>query len=263
MSTPGARLGRLAMDLKISILFCTRVPLPHLMPVGGDDVVRASWAHPIAGILVAIAGALAYWLAFRCALPAAIAAALALAATLLVTGCLHEDGLADTADGFGGGKNRERKLEIMRDSRIGTYGVCALAISLLLRWSALAAIAQPTAVAMALVAAHAAARAPLPLFMRLVPPARSDGLAADAGAPPLASAVAAGAIGVVVLGVALGPAAAIVALLLLVLAGLLMGWLSMRQIGGQTGDVIGALEQINETLVLLTAVALLNGRSLQ
>jgi adenosylcobinamide-GDP ribazoletransferase len=260
MSTPRAWLNRLATDLKISILFCTRVPLPHSTPVGGDDVARASWAHPIAGILVAIAGTLAYWLAYRCALPATAAAALALAIMLLATGCLHEDGLADTADGFGGGNSRERKLEIMRDSRIGTYGVCALAISLLLRWSALAAIAQPAAVALALVAAHAAARAPLPLFMRLVPPARSDGLAAGAGAPPLASAVAAGAIGVVVLGVALGPAAAVVTLLL-VLAGLFMGWLSMRQIGGQTGDVIGALEQINETLILLTAVALLNGRS--
>jgi adenosylcobinamide-GDP ribazoletransferase len=261
MSTPGARLGRLATDLKISILFCTRVPLSHSKPIGGDDVARASWAYPIAGLLVAGAGALAYWIAFRCALPATAAAALALAATLLATGCLHEDGLADTADGFGGGKTRERKLEIMRDSRIGTYGVCALAMSLILRWSALAAIAQPTAVALALVAAHAAARAPLPAFMQLVPPARSNGLAAGAGAPPLANAVAAGAIGVVVLGVALGLASAVVALLLLTLAGIFMGWLSLRQIGGQTGDVIGALEQINETLVLLTAAALLNSRS--
>src|SRR6476646_7479837 len=101
MSTPGARLGRLATDLKISILFCTRVPLPHSMPIGGDDVARASWAYPIAGLLVASAGALAYWLAFRCALPTTAAAALAIAATLLATGCLHEDGLADTADGFG------------------------------------------------------------------------------------------------------------------------------------------------------------------
>jgi adenosylcobinamide-GDP ribazoletransferase len=231
------------------------------MPIGGDDVARASWAYPIAGLLVASAGALAYWLAFRCALPATAAAALAIAATLLATGCLHEDGLADTADGFGGGNSRERKLEIMRDSRIGTYGVCALAMSLILRWSALAAIAQPATVALALVAAHAAARALLPAFMLLVPPARSDGLAAGAGAPPPVSAAAAGAIGVVVLGVALGPAAAVGALVLLVLASALMGWLSVRQVGGQTGDVIGALEQINETLILLTAAVLLNARS--
>ena len=64
---------------------------------------------------------------------------------MLATGCLHEDGLSDVADGFGGGKTRERKLEIMRDSRIGAYGACALVLSVLLRWSALADLADPRA----------------------------------------------------------------------------------------------------------------------
>ena len=114
-------------------------------------------------------------------LPPLPAAALAVAATVAVTGALHEDGLADVADGFGGGATRERKLEIMRDSRIGTYGVCALILSFILRISALTNLGDPALVTAVLVAAHAAARAPIPAFMRLVPAARTDGLSADAG----------------------------------------------------------------------------------
>ncbi len=91
-------------------------------------------------LVVGLIGAVVYVLAHRAGLPAWPAAALSVAATLFATGCLHEDGLADTADGFGGGKTREQKLDIMRDSRIGTYGVCALALSLLIRVSALASL---------------------------------------------------------------------------------------------------------------------------
>jgi adenosylcobinamide-GDP ribazoletransferase len=257
MNTPGAWLYRIASDVRISIVFCSRLPLAHPVPISGEDVARASWALPIAGMLVGGAGALVYWIAFRSGLPSAVAAALALAATLIATGCLHEDGLADTADGFGGGKSVAHKLEIMRDSRIGTYGACALVLSLMLRWSALAAIAHPLPVTAALVAAHASARAPLPIFMRLVAPARTDGLSAQAGRPPWTSAAAAGLLGIVVLILGLGPIAAIVGLFLLSCAGVLLGWLSMRQIGGQTGDVIGAVEQVNEILILLLGAAVL------
>jgi adenosylcobinamide-GDP ribazoletransferase len=261
MTMPGARLHGLASDLKISILFCTRLPLVHSDPIEGRDLARASWAMPIAGALVGALAALVYWIAHRAGLPSLPAAALAVAATLAATGCLHEDGLADTTDGFGGGKDREHKLEIMRDSRIGTYGTCALTISLILRWGALASIADPLPVTMALVAAHASARATLPTFMRLVPQARSDGLSAFAGKPPRESTTAAGLLGLVALGFGLGPTAAIIGLLLLSSAGVFMAWLSVKQVGGQTGDVLGALEQINEILILLTAATLLKAGS--
>ena len=95
-----------------------------------------------------------YAVAHKIGSPPWVAAALAVAATLAVTGCLHEDGLADTADGFGGGDTRERKLDIMRDSRIGTYGVCALTLSILLRVSAIASLGNPIVVLWALIAAH-------------------------------------------------------------------------------------------------------------
>jgi adenosylcobinamide-GDP ribazoletransferase len=254
MTTPGP-WHRLATDLAVSLMFCTRLPLVCAMPVAGGDIARASWAMPVAGALVGALGALVFWIAVRLGLPPLVAAALALAAGLLVTGCLHEDGLADTADSFGG-EDRERKLAIMHDSRLGTYGACALMMSLLLRWSALASIADAGAVALALVAAHAAARAPLPAFMALVPPARSGGLAAAAGTPPHQAVAVAGLLGMLALAVCLGPMAALVALVLLAAVGVLMARVSVAAIGGHAGDVLGALEQVNEILVLLVAAAL-------
>ena len=255
--TPPAWLCRLAADLAISVAFCTRLALAQSAPIEGRDVARASWAMPVAGALVGGVAALVYWAGYRLGLPPWPAAALALAAAVATTGALHEDGLADTADGFGGGKDREHKLAIMRDSRLGTYGACALAASFMLRWSALASLADPLPVAIALVTAHAAARAALPAFMRFVPPARSDGLSAAAGRPPGASAVAAALLGVIALLLGFGAIGGIVCLLLLTLAGVGTAWLSMREIGGQTGDVAGALEQAGEILVLLAATVLL------
>src|SRR5271167_906470 len=159
MTTNGAWLSARGEELKVSALFLTRLPFAPATPVDGAATARAAWAFPVAGILIGLIGAAIYALAHKLGLPAWPSAALSVAATLAATGCLHEDGLADTADGFGGGKTRERKLEIMRDSRIGTYGVCALVLSLLLRVSALASLADPGAVAWALIGAHGAGRA--------------------------------------------------------------------------------------------------------
>jgi adenosylcobinamide-GDP ribazoletransferase len=248
-------LRSIAADLKAGLVFSTRFPIASARPLDGTDIARASWALPVIGLLVGLAGALAYGIAWWLALPPLVAAALAVAATLLATGALHEDGLADTFDGLGGGFSRERKLDIMRDSRIGTYGACALAISLLLRAGALASLGGPSAAALALIASHAAARGLLPAFLRLVPPARSDGLAAGAGRPPASSVVLAAVFGAAALGLGLGPRRGIIAGMLLIIAFILMRRLCLKQIGGQTGDVAGALEQVGEIVVLLTAAA--------
>jgi adenosylcobinamide-GDP ribazoletransferase len=252
---PDAWLRGIAANLKIGLLFSTRIPLSHATPIGGADIARASWGLPVIGVLIGLLGATAYWIAFHFNLPPLPAAALAVTATLATTGCLHEDGLADTFDGFGGGHGRERKLEIMRDSRIGTYGACALALSLLLRVGAVASLAGPGPGALGLIAAHAGARATMPLFLRLVPPARPEGLSADAGRPSRANVLVAALLGLVVLLWSLGAGRTVVALLLLAVAFGFMRWLCLRQIGGQTGDVAGALEQISEIVVLLTAAA--------
>ena len=245
---------QLATDVAAALLFSTRLPLPRAAAITGTDIARAGWALPIAGAVVGLMAAVVYWLARGTGLPPLVAAALTVAAILLATGCLHEDGLADVADSFGGG-TRERKLEIMRDSRIGTYGVCVLVVSLLLRTAALATIANPALAALVLVATHMAARSHMALFMRLVPPARADGLSVGVGAPPRASVIAALIIGVVVLGIGLGPTAGVFAIVLLAAEFAFLRWLCMRQIGGQTGDVLGALEQTGEMTILLVAAA--------
>ena len=249
-------LERIVADIRIAISLSTILPVGLAARIDDGEVARASWALPVAGLVVGLAGAIAYWVARKMGLPSDPAAALALAATVLVSGALHEDGLADTADGLGGGESREQKLEIMRDSRIGTYGACALILSMIARWSALATIAEPAEVAMALLVTHAAARAALPAFMWLIPPARPDGLSAGAGQPPSQSAIIAVGLGILCLVIGFGPGKAIMGLILLSIAALIGGFIATRQIGGQTGDILGALEQVGEIVVLLMAAAL-------
>jgi adenosylcobinamide-GDP ribazoletransferase len=246
-------MDRPIIDLAVSVAFCTRLPLAQVGQVAQGNIARASWAMPVAGALVGTVAALAYAVAVRLGLPPSVAAALAIAAGMLLTGAMHEDGLADTADAMGG-SDRVRKLEIMHDSRLGTFGACALVLSILLRWAALASVARPGAVALALIAAHTAARATLPAMMVAVPPARSDGLAASFGAPPREVAAVAEIIGVLALVLCLGFGRGLLAAVLLGAAAVATARLSMKAIGGQTGDVLGALEQICEVLVLLVAV---------
>jgi adenosylcobinamide-GDP ribazoletransferase len=247
------RWPRPATDLAVTLAFCTRLPLAHLAQVADGNIARASWAMPVAGALVGAAAALAYTIAIRFGLPPAVAAALAIAAGMALTGAMHEDGLADTADALGGG-DRARKLEIMHDSRLGTYGACALMLSILLRWAALTSIARPGAVALALIAAHTAARATLPSVMALVPPARSDGLASSFGAPPREVAAVAALIGALVLILCLGFGPGLLAGVLLGAAAVAVARLAMNAVGGHTGDVLGTIEQVGEVVVLLVAV---------
>jgi adenosylcobinamide-GDP ribazoletransferase len=142
----------------------------------------------------------------------------------------------------------------MRDSRIGSYGVCALVLSILVRVGAMASLGRPGLVAAALIAAHGAARAVLPAFMYLVPPARNDGLSAAAASPPREAAAAAAVLGVLILLFCLGVLAGIAALILLFVVAAFLAWLTLAQIDGQTGDVLGALEQVCEIMVLLVAL---------
>ncbi len=198
-------------DLKTATAFLTRLPLTA---PEGASIARAGWAFPLIGLAVGALGGLVFELTLSLGLTPFIAAMLAVAATMLVTGALHEDGLADTADGFGGGATPARKLEIMRDSHIGTYGVLALIVTFSLKVGALASIGDPLLAAIALMTAHIAARAALPAFMFAVKPAREDGLSAHAGRPPVRSVAIAGALGVLALGVGLDPVKGAAALLL-------------------------------------------------
>jgi adenosylcobinamide-GDP ribazoletransferase len=245
----------LITDVNTSLAFCTRLPLVHSAFVEGADIARASWAFPLVGAAVGILGGIVCWLAASVGLHPFLVSVLALSTTMLATGCLHEDGLADTGDGLGSGATAERKLEIMRDSHIGVYGASALMLSLMLRAGAIASLAGPGLMAWALFAAHAGSRAALPALMRLVPRAREDGLSVALGRPPLESVLGAAAIGIVAVMLGLGFSGGLIAVALVVTATAIIGRLCIAHIGGQTGDVLGTLQQVSEILILLVAAA--------
>ena len=241
-------------DLRASIGFYTLIPVGRTAEPA--DFALAQWAAPIAGLVVACAGGAVFALVHALGVTPLLAATLALTTTIAITGCLHEDGLADVADGFGGGATMARKLEIMKDSRIGTYGVLALLSAFTIRLAALAALATPIAVAEALVPAHVASRAILPAFMSALPPARRTGLSAGIGPLPTISvriAVGLGALGLLVSGFW----TTVLGCLSLAIWFAAMRWLARTQINGQTGDVLGALQQGAEAIVLVISATTL------
>jgi adenosylcobinamide-GDP ribazoletransferase len=249
MALPSIR--QIVDDIALSFVFFTRLPLP-IFDFRGRTLAQAIWAAPVAGLAVAVIGSAVYAAVAQCGIAAAPSAALALASMALATGCLHEDGLSDVADGFGGGRTREKKLEIMRDSRIGAYGAAALGLSLLIRWSALSELGSATHVFCARIAAHMASRGMAGGFMHLLPPARTDGLAAGAGTVPTEVATVGAILGALAL-LLLGLNGAITALVLL--AALFFGFrlICLKQVGGHTGDTVGALQQFGEIAILLVA----------
>jgi adenosylcobinamide-GDP ribazoletransferase len=243
-------------DLASAARLLTRLPLGRdPAPSGEAAASHPARCYPLVGAAVGLLAGLAYALGAWLALPPFAAALLALAAAMLATGALHEDGLADVADGFGGGRDPQRKLAIMRDSRIGSYGVLALALVLAARGGSLTALAAPGAVLAALVAAHALSRGGLAAILWALPPARNDGLAVATGRPRGADALAGLVLGVLpVLLLLEFP----VALTAIAATGVLQGVLALqarRQIGGVTGDVLGAAQQLGEAAVLLVACA--------
>lgn len=249
--------GRLPLfpALHLAVSFLTRLPLPAPRLLENGTLASGMHLFPLVGLLVGGIGAAVYALASRL-LPPALSALLALAAMTAATGAMHEDGLADIADGFGGGADRDRKLAIMKDSRIGSYGAVALLLSLLLKAFALAALASPGLVAGALIAAHALGRAAIPLAMRLLAPARESGLGASVGQPSASTTGIGATLALVVAALVLPAGAAFAASLAAAVATLGVAWLAWRQIGGQTGDVLGAVEQVAEIAALLAVVAL-------
>ncbi|WP_419900048.1 adenosylcobinamide-GDP ribazoletransferase [Roseomonas sp. USHLN139] len=225
----------------------TRLPVGWL-PQPGDPAgyARAVWAYPLAGALLgALAGGVQAGLAGLGVAPA-MAAPWAIAVLLLASGALHEDGLADMADGFGGGRDRERKLAIMRDSRIGSFGALALVLALGCRGVALSEAVSPVAL---MAGAGALGRGAMLVPLVLLRPARSDGLGAGLGRPPV-WAFGLGGVLAVALGMVLLPWwAAVVALG----AGGVVALLAWRQVGGHTGDVLGASAVLAELAVLSVA----------
>ena len=226
-------------EARLAFMLLSRVPMGRLQTP--PPMAAAVWAYPLVGAVVGAASGLVFWLAARAGLPPLAASLLALGASALLTGAMHEDGLADMADGFGGGHTMARKLEIMRDSRIGSYGVVALVMALGLRAACMAALPAPGMV-WRLAAIGALSRAVLPVVMLVLPPARADGLGQAAGGDLAVAPVLAGLALAVLL---FWPFLSVFAVMVLAVAG--VSALAKRQVGGFTGDVLGAGQVLAET----------------
>jgi len=253
---------RIFSDLLVALRFYSRLPvLPkpgETDAYGAPDLDRIAYAIPLAGVVIGLLGALGLLGAEALGLGPFLAATLALAVMVMATGAVHEDGLADTADGLGGGRDKTKRLAIMRDSRIGSYGATALILSLLLRLGALQALmgaAGPLRAALVLIAAQAASRAMGILLLRALPPARTDGASAGVGQPSPKAAASCALMAALVVAVILVPSFGVGAAFAGIIAPLLvlaiMMRLSDRLIGGQTGDVAGATQQLAEIAFLL------------
>ena len=247
---------RILEDLRAALMLFTRLPV-RAAHEAAPDLSRSVWAYPVVGAVVGLIGAALFGLAMFFGLPAAIAAVLAIAAMVLATGAFHEDGLADTADGFGGGATAERKLAIMRDSRIGTYGAIAIAISLLIRITALASLPSALTAATALVTLGALSRGAIVVLLATLPPARPDGMGAVAARPERPVVLAGSLLALLPLVFWPLPEAGFI-LIAAAVATAIVWWLSRKQVGGYTGDVLGAGQQVSECACWIVVAALFN-----
>ncbi|MFY0610079.1 MAG: adenosylcobinamide-GDP ribazoletransferase [Hyphomicrobiaceae bacterium] len=237
-------LQRLA-EARIALMTLTRLPGGRVRPPV-PATASTVWAFPLVGLIIGGLSATAYAVAHAAHLPPPLAAVVAIATGIALTGALHEDGLADTADGLGGGQDRIGKLAIMRDSHVGSYGILTLILSLAARAVCIAALDAPHVVAGAMIALASASRTAMVIGLFAMPSARTDGLGKSASGVAMPRCVIAGILGLVALA-AFTSAWPIIAISMIVV-GLILASLAWRQIGGQTGDVLGAIQQSTEII---------------
>ena len=231
-------------DIPAAIGLLTRIPVPVDMEFATARGSKAAWAWPLAGLAVALPAAALGWL--FSGFGAGIAAGIALVTLIVLTGALHEDGLADCADGFWGGYTKERRLEIMKDSRVGSYGVIALVLGLGLKWQALTVIDTWAA----LIAAALLSRAAMAGVMAALPFARENGLAAAQGRPSRETALLSAGLAFVA-ALFLCGSSALLALLAVAAVAVLTARIAQAKLGGQTGDVLGATQFLAELAALI------------
>ena len=248
-------MNRLSEQLNlwwIAVAFFTRIPVPASVEFSQASLNRASRYFPAVGWLIGALCATALWL-LMLVFPQNVAVLISIAISLLLTGCFHEDGLADTCDGLGGGWTREQKLSIMKDSRIGTYGAAALWVSLTLKFVVLSQLINPV---LALLVAHPLSRIIPTVFIAAMSyvsdadTSKAKPLAESGSGADTAIAIITGLTALIFIN---NPF--IILLVLLVLAGVAYVFLK-RQIGGFTGDALGAVQQVSELAIYLSLLAL-------
>ncbi|MDF1720137.1 MAG: adenosylcobinamide-GDP ribazoletransferase [Minwuia sp.] len=248
-------LTRLNADLSLALGWLTRLPVAFPPAAGQRKLAQALWAFPLIGLLLASAMAACFSLLTGLGASPLLAAVVTVTVGALLTGALHEDGLADMLDGLGARGGQSARLTAMRDSRIGAYGVLGLIIILLVRIAALADL-PPLQVMAALASAMALGRAAMAVTMTRLPLARAQGAAAAAGLARPADARRAVATGILITVIASGLGGLPVLHMIAVIAvGGAALWLVMRQarsaFGGYSGDILGATCAVTETAVLL------------
>jgi adenosylcobinamide-GDP ribazoletransferase len=244
-------------DFWRALALLSRVPVQGIEDFRAEVIARSVWSWPLVGLLLAGFAMLPAMLVYYLTANILIFAIVALAGMVLLTGSMHEDGMADCADGFGGGFERARKLEIMRDSHIGTYGVVALILCFGLRLTLLSAAGDAGQAAILFLVMAITSRAAMPVVMHILPPARADGLGKGAGTPN-ATMVGLGVglaaiLSVVLSGVFVAIAVLVGGLLAIALVAAVAKW----QIGGQTGDVLGATQIVAELFVGIAFIAII------
>ena len=242
-----------ARRLLTAIQYFTRIPLPRRPGYSQDRLDRSIRYLPLIGILVGGVMGLCFHLAARL-WPASLAVALSICLGVVLTGGLHEDGLADFCDGFFASRDRDKILAIMKDPRLGSYGVLGLVLTMLVRFSALVALA-PAMIAAGLVAAHAFSRLMALLTMQSLDYVRNDYAVTKPAATSIGwfgmlIAAACGLLPLVLLGWRAVPAAVTAAC-----AGAAMRWCCLRRLGGYTGDCLGATQQLSELAFYLGLLA--------
>ncbi len=242
-----------AWDIALALVLLTRLPLPELPSRVFTRQSNASWAFPLVGLVISAMACLVGWILSGLNQPPPVSAAIVLTLLIVTTGAMHEDGLADTADGLWGGFTRERRLEIMKDSHIGTYGVLALILSQLLRWALITALIT-TGMFLALIAAAVWSRALMPVMMAALPNARGSGLSHGVGTPTKKTCIGGMLLALGINGVLIGSGSLMpAAISVLLFIGLAL--IAKAKIGGQTGDILGATQQITEISFLMTILA--------
>lgn len=249
-----------------AVQFFTRIPVPAWVGHSAQQLDQSARYFPLVGVLVGALSAVVLWLGAQ-VLPLSLAVGLSMVASIYITGAFHEDGLSDFADGMGGGYTLEKTLAIMKDSRVGAYGVIALVLVLLLKYQALLTLGDLHALpllAAALVAAHSVSRLLATSLMLTQRYIREDDSARAKPAAqqisPVSFAIATFT-GIVALGILYTVGADSSAIFAAIAAALLMriylAWRLQQRLGGYTGDCLGAVQQLSELAFYLGLLAVL------
>ena len=243
-------------DFLFAVEFLSRIPVPKNDAFANRPLAEVVWAFPLVGVIIGGSAGLVFLVMLKLGLTPLVCGLFAVITQIFITGGLHEDGIADVADGFGGGHALGEKLKIMRDSQLGTYGVLALVSSFIIRAGLIAGMTTPIMSVLALMTAGAVSRSLVVLAMNKLEMVRKDGLAIRERKPKNEAMYSAMGLGATLAFIFLG-ANGWVVLAVAFTTTIMVCALANYQIGGQTGDVLGAVQQISEIAVLISIITVL------